>query len=595
MTAYVVLLILLTTALVLALDRWPVDVIALAVLLLLVLSGILTLPEGLAGFSAPVTLIVAAMYMLGAGLRRTGTAAAVSNVLARVGGTNERRLVMVVVLIAGALSAFMSNLAVFALMLPAVMSLVERYRLRPGKLLLPLAVACNVGGMVTLIGTTPNLAASELLARAGYGSLGLLSITRYGLPTLLFAAVYLPFWAQRYLPAGELRLPVRPSLRQIARQYGLSPGLQQLRVRQGSDFVGRSLSTLHLREDYGISVLEVQRGQEWISPPGPETVLEADDLITVEGTPGSVAQLASHHALEPKERQSLEHMVRRLPEEVTLAEVLVPPRSPLVGRTPREVGLRARFGIHVLALAREEKALPANMRDVRLRAGDGLLVEGPRAALGRAVEEGWLIVVHRLEPEPGAEPTPKVRVAVAIVLGMIATAALGILPLVVSSLLAVLLMVLTGCLKPHEMYRVVDWRTVIMVAALLPLGTAMEKSGAAGLMGDVLVLSLAGWGARALIAGFFLLALVLTQVLSNTAVAVLLTPVAVTAARSVGVSPQPLVVAVALAASGAFLTPLTETLNIIVRETGGYRFRDYLLASAPVLIVLFLLVVGLGL
>ena len=443
--------------------------------------------------------------------------------------------------------------------------------------------------MLTLLGSTPNLAASDILSRAGYPGLGLFTLTPIALPAVFVAAFYLAFVARRFLPTGELRVPVRPSLREIAKQYGLQQGLQELRVRSHSSLIGRPLHDLHLREEYGVSVLEVERGGERVSPPPPEMALEPDDLVIVEGRPGAVAHLAARHDLEPRARVPLEKIAQRLPEDVVLAEVIVPPRSPLSGRTPAEVGLRARFGLHVIALLRDEKPQTEEVRTTRLRPGDSLLVEGPRAGIRRAVEQGWLIVAYYLEEEPGLRPTPKIWPASAAVLLMVGLAASGYVPLAISSLLAVFLLVLSGSLKYYEMYRVVEWRTVIMIAALLPLGTAMAHSGAAHLLGQVIIDTVGVWGVRGLTMGFFLLTLLLTQVLANTAVAVLFTPVAISVAQRYGFSPHPLVLATVFGSSSGFLTPLTDVLNLTVRDQGRYRFGDYVLAAGPIILVYLLM------
>ena len=583
------LVILLVTALALALGRWPVDLVALTVLLVLVLTGILTPAESLQGFAAPVTIIVAGTYMIGMGLRRAGVGTVVATVLVRLAGTDERRIIFALTLVAAFLSAFLANLAVFALMLPATLTLAERYHLRPGKVLLPLAIACNVGGLLTLLGATPNLAASSLLVQAGYAPLDLFALTPVALPATLFAALYLSLVTPRFLPSGELRRPSRPTFAQIAHDYGLERGLQLLRVRQHSSLIGRPLRELHLREAYGVSILEIQRGHRRISPPSPDDTLMPNDIIVVEGRPGGVAQLVAQHTLEPLGRWSLERVARQLPEDVVMAEVLIPPRSPLAGRTPAEVNLRARFGIHVIALLREGQAQTEEVRTTRLRVGDSLLVEGPRHGIRRAVEEGWLIAAHYLEEEPGAQPTGRLWIALTIVLGMIVSVGINLWPLEIGMLLAVLLLVATGCLKPYEMYRVVHWRTVIMIAALLPLGTAMEKSGAAALLGAFLNTLFGPWGENALISGFFLSTLLLTQVLSNTAVAVLMTPVALSLATTYRVSPYPFVLAIVFGSSASFLTPLTDALNITVRDQGGYRFWDYVLAAGPIVLLFWLL------
>ncbi len=594
MIAYAVLLILFGTALALALNRWPVDLVALAVLLLLVLTGILTPEEGLAGFSSPVTIIVAATYMLGAGLRRAGAAALIGNLLVRLAGTDERRLVIGLVLVSAFLSAFLANIAVFALMLPATLTLARRYHFRPGKVLLPLSIACNAGGLLTLLGSTPNLAAADILAASGYAPLGIFSLTPIALPAILFAAIYLGPVASQFFPAGELRVAVRPTLREIARQYGLQRGLQELRVRQNSSLIGRPLRDLKLREEFGVSILEVQRGHQRFSPPPPEMALEPGDVIILEGKPGAVAHVAARHDLEPRARVPLEEVAERLPRDVVLAEVIVPPRSPLVGRTPSEVNLRARYGIHAIALLREGEAKTEGVRTTQLQAGDSLLIEGPRESIRRAVEQGWLIVAYYLEEEPGVRPTRQIWAATAAMVLMVGLAASGYVPLVISSLLAVFLLVVFGSLKPYEMYRVVEWRTVVMIAALLPLGTAMAKSGAAGLLGEFLMNMTSHWGMRGLTLGFFVLTVALTQVLSNTAVTVLFTPVAITLARQYGFSPYPLVLATVFGSSSSFLTPITDVLNITVREQGRYRFQDYLVASGPVVLMyaILLLVIG---
>ncbi len=591
MTAYLVLLILFGTALILALNRWPVDLVALAVLLFLVLTGLLSPEEGLAGFSSPVTIIVASTYMLGAGLRRAGAAAVLGNLLVRMTGADERRLVVALVLVSAFLSAFLANIAVFALMLPATLSIAQRYNLRPGKVLLPLSIGCSAGGLLTLLGSTPNLAAADILASAGYEPLGIFALTPIALPAVVLAALYLGPLAQHMLPSGELRRIVRPSLREIARQYGLQRGLYELRVRTNSGLVGRPLRDLRLREEFGVSILEVQRGPHRYSPPPPDMALEPGDIIIVEGKPGAVAHLAARHDLEQRERVPLEKVAERLPGDVVLAEVIVPPRSPLVGRSPSEVNLRARFGIHVIALLRDNRAKTEGVRTTRLRVGDSLLVEGPRESIRRAVEQGWLIVAHYLEEEPGGRVTPQLWTSIAAMAVMVLLAASGRVPLVISAMLAVFLLLVFGSLKPYEMYRVVEWRTVVMIAALLPLGTAMRKSGAADLIGEYVLVIAGHWGLQGLVLGFFLLTLTLTQVLSNTAVTVLFTPVAITLARQHGFSPYPLTLAIVFGSSSSFLTPITDVLNVTVREQGKYRFVDYLMASGPVVIVYALLLV----
>ena len=589
MTAYLVLLILFATALALALNRWPVDLVALAVLLLLVLAGLLTPNEGLAGFSSPVTIIVASTYMLGAGLRRAGAATLIGDFLVRVTGADERRLVVALVLVSAFLSAFLANIAVFALMLPATLTIAQRHNLRPGKVLLPLSIACNAGGLLTLLGSTPNLAAADILAKAGYEPLGIFSLTPIALPAVLFAALYLGPLGHRVFPSGELRKVVRPTLREIAQQYGLQRGLYELRVRKNSGLVGRALRDLRLREEFGVSILEVQRGLRRYSPPPPEMALEPGDIIIVEGKPGAVAHLAARHDLEQRARIPLEEVAERLPGDVVLAEVIVPPRSPLVGRTPSEVNLRARFGIHAIALLRDGDAKTEGVRTTKLHVGDSLLIEGPRESIRRAVEQGWLIVAHYLEEEPGVRPTRQIWTAMAAMIIMVGLAASGRVPLVISAMLAVFLLVVFGSLKPYEMYRVVEWRTVVMIAALLPLGTAMQKSGAADLLGQFLMNVVGHWGLRGLVLGFFLLTLTLTQVLSNTAVTVLFTPVAITLARQHGFSPYPLALAVVFGSSSSFLTPITDVLNLTVREQGQYRLVDYLMASGPIVALYALL------
>lgn len=608
--------ILAVTILLFIFSKLRADVVALLSLLALFLSGILTSEQALAGFANSTVIMVAALFVVGEGLSRTGITAWLGQFFMQQAGDSETRLLLVVVIGTALLSIFVSNTGTVAMLMPAVVAAAWRIGGLPSKYLIPMAFTASMGGLLTLISSPPNMVASNALVNAGLGGFGFFEFSIIGVPLTVLAIVYILLLGRRLLPARENTkrlVDLEQSMSQLAQSYQLADRLFRLRVRNGSPLVGKTLAEAALGQTYGISVLAIQhdaqrdlagasgrqrrqhglreqleRLQEEGEQPSADTVIEVQDLLLVKGNPEIVAGLTYELGVgvQPidSEKESLSDLL--LSQETGVAELIVTPRSDYAGHTVAEARVAEAFGVQVLSLRRGDKLLAR--REARLAVGDSLLVRGNWESIARIGEDRDNFVVVG-EPEAMARQVVKLNgrslIAVLTLLGMVVLMAFNIAPAVVATLLAALVLVLTKCVSPEEAYRSISWQTVILIAAMLPMGAALEVTGGAALIANGLVATLGAFPPLVLLAGVFLLSTTLGQVMSNTATTVLLAPIAIEAAQGLSVAPQSLVMMVVLGATAAFMTPIATPVNTLVFVAGGYTWGDYAKVGLPLLLL----------
>jgi di/tricarboxylate transporter len=572
-------------------ERLPVDVVALLLLLALVLTGLLTPVEAFSGFASSAVIAVGAIFVVSAGLFQSGLAGRMGDLMVRLAGRSETRMIALLMVGAAGLSAAMNNVAAVAVLLPAVMGICRRIGISPSKLLLPMSYGAIMGGTLTLIGTPPNLIVSDVLRQQGLAPLGFFEITTLGLPFFLAGMVFMLTAGRRLLPDRPLldRLRLAKLPEELIRLYQISEHIHSLQVPPESSLVGKTLEETALRHESGLTVIGVVRGSQKIIDPDPSERIEASDRLLVEGGPRRVSRAASLWGLVPGESRP-EDAELLLAGDRALVEATLAPRSSFEGRSLRDVDFREKYGLTVLALWRGGEPIERDIAGEPLRMGDVLLVEGAWARIRVLMREPALIVL--VGDEAVARRKRKAPFAIAILLGMIAVVVAGLLPISVAALAAALLMVLTGCLRIEEAHQAIEWNVVFVVAGTLPLGVAMEKSGATQWIADVILAPVADLGVLPLLVALFLIAASLSLATSNYATAALLAPLALSVGAGAGLDPRPLALVVAVGSSVAFATPVAHQANLMVMGPGDYRSSDYARVGIPLTAVALVVVVG---
>ncbi len=578
------LLILATTLGLFLSNRLRLDVIALLALLALFLGGVIDVREALAGFSEPLVLMIAALFVVGAALFRTGVADAIGRRVERLAGAAPARLVVVIMLVTALLSAFLSSTGTVAVMLPVVLSIARSRGISPSQLLIPLAFGALLGGMLTLIGTPPNIVVSQQLAQAGLEPFGFFAFTPVGLVLLAAGVGFMALFGGRWVPQRVDAALQRangsagPGWRELFSEYGLVEHLSLLRVPVGSAIASQSITSTALRSGHGVTVLAMTSP----TPAGPHTrkagpgsIIRAGDELYVTGAPHCVAEVLTHYGLQKLESP------RELPQPISLVDAVIPPRSDFAGKTLRELRLHSGVGVTVLAHrpAAGESAPPD--LDQPLRVGDVLLMTGGAKSLHQLAAERSNLVFLGPLPELPAAAVARAPLALLIMFGMLVAMTAGWVPDVIAVLAAAVAMVLAGCLSMEQAYRSINWESVVLIAAILPMATALDKTGGLALAVEGLLGVSEQLGPLALMAALFVLTSVLSQLVSNTATAVLVAPVALQAAQASGLNPEPLLMTVAIAASAAFITPVASPVNTLVLNPGGYRFGDFSRVGVP--------------
>lgn len=572
-----VLAILVAAVVLFVSDRFPIDLVALLVLGTLLAFGLVTPEEGVSGFSNPATVTVAAMFVLSAGLQKTGAAASLGRALVRYSRNHFLALVVVMSTV-GVISAFINNTAAVAVFIPLVMMVAKRRKLSASKLLIPLSYASQFGGVCTLIGTSTNLLVSAISDQAGYGAFGMFEFSLLG--TILFVTGFLYF-----LLFGRWLLPDR-EVQALSEAFELGEYITELRIGKGSPFIGQTVLESRLGEEHDVTVLRLLHGREKIWAPLRQAMSEGDVLL-VRGSVQALMELRASANLELNVEFELRDETLEEAGNLRLLQALVAPGSKLEGQTLKDVDFRSRYKALVLAIQRRGEAIHDKLNSVRLELGDALLIQVPESELARLRTDEGFIVLDDVE-HPGTRRR-KVPVVLAVTAAVVGLAALGVMPILVSALLGCMALVLTGCIDLEEAYEAIDWKVIFLLGGILPMGIAMERSGAAGLIAQNAIGFVGPLGPVAVLAVFYLMTAILTEAMSNNATAVLLAPIAISTAQQLGIDPRPLLMAVTFAASTGFATPIGYQTNTMIFNLGGYRFTDFLRTGVPLNIIFWII------
>ncbi len=575
--------------------RVRTDVVALLVVLALVLSGVLTLREGLAGFGDPVIILMGGLFVVGEALVTTGVTLAVGQWLIRVGGGSETRLLILVMLVGGGVGAFLGSTGVVALFLPIVLGIANKTDLAARRLLMPLAIAALIGGMITLVGAPANLVINAELRNLGHEAFEFFEFTPIGATVLLVGTAFMLLIGRGLLitaPGDKVEKPL--TLTALLERYGLADRMHRLRVPAGTDLVGQAIASAKLRSQFGIASVAIEQRQgerRTIGPALADTTFAAEDVLYAIGTKKAISNLIKTKGLQ---RLDLEKApTKKLYEELGMAEVLLPPESELCKQTIAEAGFRDRYRVSVLALRRRGEATEKDLSERTLRSGDTLLVSGSWKDIGLLSERKHDLIVLTLpaEMEDFAPESDKAPWALAIVAAMVGAMVLELAPNAVCALVAALALIAAGCLSMDAAYRSIRWSTLVLVGGMLPLATALQKTDAT----DVIVAAfLAAFGELSptlVMVALFVLTILLTTFVSSIAASLLVAPIAIGIAEDIGVAPQAFAMAVAIAASAGFMTPVSSSANALVTAPGGYTFADFAKVGAPMVILVMVVTV----
>jgi di/tricarboxylate transporter len=571
-------------------NRFPVELVAIGAALSLWATGILDLEQTLAGFGNPTVLFIASLFVVSEALDAGGVTAWAGQRLISLAGTSRSRLLALTMLLAALLTALISVNGAVAALLPVVVVMAVRLNQFPSQLLLPLVFAAHAGSLLALTGTPVNVLVAEAAADAGAGRFGFLEFALVGVPLLLGTVVIVLLFSRRLLPERTVRV-LPPDLSRhahtLAEEYLLEDGVFWLRVRPGSSYVGRRQAALDLDEYPALTLVGVQAGNDG----GPvDRAIRPDDLLIVRGDAETVGRLASDHGLGIRSEPQADSIAGLLlGRRSGLAEVVIPPRSELVGETVYPGMITSSGDLVVLAVQRKgEDQGPAA---APLAVGDTLLLHGSWDALDEHLDDPDVLVVDSPEliRRQAVPMGPGAKRATAVLVAMVLLLATGAVPAAVAGLLAAGAMILLGVVTLEQAYRGINWTTVVLVGAMIPLSTAMQVTGAAERIAAALVDLVGDSSPYLLLLGVALLTVAFGQLISNTATAIIVIPIALSAASELGVSARPVLMCVAVAAVASFLTPVATPVNLMVMEPGGYRFGDYWKLGLP-LLLLFLVV-----
>jgi len=554
-----------------ATEKLRVDLVALIIMAALLVTGILTPQEGLMGFSNIATVTVTAMFVLSGALFRTGAVNGVGRWLSHIGSRSFPRVLLTLVVTTALLSAFLNNTAVVAIFLPVMLTVAHDTRTSPSKLLMPLSFAAMLGGLTTLIGTSTNILVASMALSAGEPRFGMFEFSLLGLAMLVVGALYL-------LLVGVRLIPDRRSEGDLVDMFAMRKYLTDIVLKPNSSSVGKALGNSQLMKDLDIDVLEIQRdGERSILPPG-NTVLKAGDKLRVRGNIAKIKRSQEVEGISLAEDVAIED-TDLTSDETVLVEAVIAPGAWLEGRSVKGVRFRNVYGATVLAIRHRDELAHEALLKARLNAGDTLLLEIRRDRLDQLRAQNDFVLVS--EVGGGNFRTDRVIPAVGIVAAVVGLAAFGVLSIVVSAILGCIAMVLTRTITLEEAYKSIEWKVIFLLAGALSLGMAMEKTGAALLLSELILDLIGGLGPVAVVSALYLFTSILTNAMSNNATAALLVPIAIAMAGSMGVDARPLLMAVAFAASAAFMTPIGYQTNALIYGPGQYRFVDFLKVGTP--------------
>ena len=603
----ITLIILVLSAVFFVSGKVRSDIIALCALIGLLVFQILTPEEALSGFSNSVVIMMVGLFVVGGAIFQTGLAKMISSRILKLAGKSELRLFLLVMLVTSAIGAFVSNTGTVALMLPIVVSLAVSAGMNPSRLLMPLAFASSMGGMMTLIGTPPNLVIQNTLTGAGFEPLSFFSFFPVGIVCVVVGTlVLLPLtkWFLSKKGKKDEGTLSGKSLSQLAKEYGLSSNLFRLRAINDSQLIGKTIIELDIRRKYGLDILEVRRGeasqhrflktvtQKLASP---DTTVWVGDVLYVRGDVVEVNRFVEDFLLEMIDGHTTEEAEKADKSldfyDIGIAEIVLMPSSGIINQTVKEAGFRDKFNVNVLGIRRKKEYILQDLGNERMHSGDVLLVQGTWQDIARLSREDvdWVVLGQPLAEAAKVTLDYKAPVAAAIMVLMVAMMVFDFIPVapVTAVMIAGLLMVLTGCFRNVEAaYKTINWETIVLFAGMLPMSLALEKTGASEYISNSLVNGLGGYGPIVLMAGIYFTTSLMTMFISNTVTAVLMAPIALQSAVQIGVSPVPFLFAVTVAASMCFASPFSTPPNALVMPAGQYTFMDYIKVGLPLQIIM---------
>lgn len=604
------LIILAVTAVFFVIGKIRSDIVALCSLILLMAFGILTPTEALSGFSNSVVIMMVGLFVVGGAVFQTGLAKMISGKIMHLAGDNETRLFLLVMLTTTAIGAFVSNTGTVALMLPIVVSMAAKGNISASRLLMPLAFASSLGGMLTLIGTPPNLVIQEALANAGYGTLGFFSFTPVGIIAIAIGIIVLMPLSKWLLSNkdkdGSKKRKRTKSLQELVDEYHLADQLTRYVIPKGSELNDKTLMELDIQNRYNLSVMEIRREKRgrngWIRDvsqkmAGPKTRFMEGDIIYLSGEPGQMERFATDYKLkQPVTKQKGNAQNKMDFYDIGIAELVIMPNTTLQNHKIKESGFRSKYNINIVAVRRNGNYILNNLAEVSLHAGDVLLVQGTWANISRLTheDEHWVVLGQPLAEAEKVTLDYKAPLAAIIMLAMIAMMVFDFIPIepVTAVMIAGVLMVLTGCFRNVEAaYKTINWETIVLIAAMMPMSVALEKTGASAMISQSLVSGLGAYGPYALLAGIYFTTSLLTMFISNTATAVLMAPIALSSALGLHLNPTAFLFAVSLGASMCFASPFSTPPNALVMQAGRYTFMDYVKVGLPLQIIIGIVMV----
>lgn len=559
-------------------EKISVDLVALLIMAILLVSQILTPGEGLAGFSNTATITVGSMFVISAGLFKTGAVNFLGAFVNRIFKQNFWVAMIAVMILVGVLSAFINNTPVIAIFLPIILGVAKETKISASKLLMPISFASMLGGVCTLIGTSTNILVSSIAEEKGLPAFTMFEFLPLGLSMFFVGTAYM-------LIIGIRLIPERRGEGDLTETFSLGEYLTEVVLQDHSSSVGCTIEEAPICKDLDFLILEIRRGEKLIILPTAEIVLRSGDILKIRADVEKIRILQKREGvkLKPQAKWGDESVTS---EDYKLVEAVVAPHATFDGESLQEINFREKYGTTVLAIRHQGKLLREKISDTKLKGGDTLLIEANKGRIASLKLDKDFIIVS--ETETVKFRRDKVVIALLIVAGVILTASLGFLPIVVSSVVGAILLVLFRCLLLDEVYQAIDWKIIFLLAGVLSLGTALEKTGAAQMVSSTILSSVGSFGPVMLVSAFYLLTLILTEMISNNASAALIAPIAIATATTLGVSPVPFLVAVTFAASASFMTPVGYQTNTMIYGPGQYKFFDFVKVGTPLNIILWI-------
>ena len=600
----ITLAVLAVTAIFFMQGKVRADLVAVCALLALILFDILTPAEALSGFSNSVVIMMVGLFIVGGAIFRTGLAKMISSRILRLAGTNENILLVLVMVATASIGAFVSNTGTVAVMLPIIVSMAASANINPKRYLMPLAFASSMG-MFTLISTPPNLVIQEALVNADFEPLSFFSFAPIGFISLTVGIIVLFFLSKKLVtkddPTASATKKKGKTLAELAEEYNLKNQSYKIEVLDSSPLLDKTLKDLKIGSTYNVSIIKIIRTdkknrfkkiQEEVA--GPNSIIKSDDILYCKGSGEDMQKFASENNLKIADKQENEGFIGF--QESGIAEVFIMPNSRLINRTIAEIHFRKEYHVNVLGIQRHNEYKSENIKDTKLHSGDALLIQGTWRDLANLdnSQNDLVLVGQPLAEASKVTLDQKAPIAAAIMILMILAMVFNVVASVTAVMVAAVLMVITGCLRNvEEAYRNINWESIVLIGAMMPMATAFEKTGAASLISGGLISQLGDMGPYALLAGIYFCTSMLTMVISNTATAVLFAPIAMQAALGMegGISPYPFLFAVAVAASMCFASPFSTPPNALVMSPGRYSFMDYVKVGLPLQVIMGIIMV----